>query len=84
MKKNLEKSLLTFLDEIREEAFVEILEEIHEELDEAGYDYLDEDTLYSKIDDYLDSWENDPDADAENAEEAKNIIVGAWDSYIDL
>lgn len=78
------KIVADFLDEIREEAFTEILEEIHEKLDEAGYDYLDEDTIYSKIDDYLDSWENDSDADAENAEEAKNIIVGAWDSYIDI
>ena len=73
-----------FLDEIREEAFVEILEEIHEKLDEAGYDYLDEDTLYEKIDDYLDSWENDSDTVAENAEEAKQIIVGAWEDYIDI
>lgn len=73
-----------FLDEIREEAFGEILEEIHEKLDEAGYDYLDEDTLYEKIDDYLDSWENDSDTVAENAEEAKRIIVGAWEDYIDI
>ena len=78
------KIVADFLDEIREEAFVKILEEIHEKLDEAGYDYLDEDTIYSKIDDYLDSWENDPDADAKNAEEAKQIVVGAWDDYIDI
>lgn len=77
------KIVADFLDEIREEAFDEILKEIRERLGQDETD-TDEDEIFSKIDDYLDSWEDDPDADAENAEEAKNIIVGAWDSYIDL
>ena len=77
------KIVADFLDEIREEAFDEILKEIRERLGQDETD-TDEDEIFSKIDDYLDSWEDDPDADAENAEEAKNIVVGAWDSYIDL
>lgn len=77
------KIVADFLDEIREEAFDEILKEIRERLGQDETD-TDEDEIFSKIDDYLDSWEDDPDADAENAEEAKEIIVGAWDSYIDL
>ncbi len=77
------KIVADFLDEIREEAFDEILKEIRERLGQDETD-TDEDEIFSKIDDYLDSWEDDPDADAENAEEAKEIIVGAWDSYIEL
>lgn len=75
-----QKTVADFLDEIREDAFDEILKEIREQADEDA----DEDEIFGKIDAYLDTWKDDPDADAENAEEAKEIVVGAWESYIDL